>query len=386
VTPQVLLTDAEERSVLAASRGLASAGYRVGAVAASRPAVTHWSRRCSTNLVAPDPRTSAEAFTSRLEDILRADDYALLMPGTEASLLVISAARQRLERYTQLRLPPEAAVARSVDKVVLLAEAERAGLPAPETFTCRSVAEAQAAAATLGYPVIVKPSRSFVEVAGKLEHRSAVVVTSAVGLDGLVARLEVPFLVQRFLGDRPILSCSGVRADGELRALAVARYVRTWPPVAGPSSFSETIPPPAGLTSRIESLLDGFPWDGIFQLQLLALDEGRFATLDLNPRLFGSLALPIGAGANLPAVWCDFVLSRRVGARVEARAGFRYRWEEGELRHLLRELRHGHLGAAVAVAAPRRRVVHAYYERTDPGPIAAWTVGLLGRLSRRAKR
>jgi predicted ATP-grasp superfamily ATP-dependent carboligase len=386
VSPQVLLTDAEERSVLAACRGLASAGYRVAAVAASRPAVTHWSRRCSTNLVAPDPRTSAEAFTSRLEDILRADDYALLIPGTEASLLVISAARQRLERYTQLRLPPEAAVARSVDKVVLLAEAERAGLPAPETFTCRSTAEALAAAGNLGYPVIVKPSRSFVQVAGELEHRSAVVAASAVGLAGLVDRLGVPFLVQRFLGDRPILSCSGVRADGELRALAVARYMRTWPPVAGPSSFSETIPPPAGLTSRIESLLAGLPWDGIFQLQLLELDDGRFATLDLNPRLFGSLALPIGAGANLPAVWCDFVLDRRRGAPVEARPRVHYRWEEGELRHLLRELRRGRLGAAAAVAAPKRRVVHAYYERTDPGPIAAWALGLVGRLSRRARQ
>jgi predicted ATP-grasp superfamily ATP-dependent carboligase len=383
VRPQVLLTDGEERSVLAACRGLARAGYRVGAVVARRPALAHWSRRCAARFVAPDPRTDTEGFLARLEEILGGGDYALLLPGTEASLLAVSTARERLERHTQLQLPTEAAVARSVDKVILLAEAERAGLPPPETVTCLRQAQALAAADTLGYPVIVKPSRSFVEVAGELRHRSAVVVADAAGFAGLAEQLGVPFLVQRFLGDRPILSCSGVRADGALRALAVARYVRTWPPSAGPSCFSETIRPPPGVVSRVEALLDSLAWEGIFQLQLLQLEDGRFATIDLNPRLFGSLALPIRAGANLPAVWCDWVLNRRRGPPVEASPGIRYRWEEGELRHLLRELRRARLRAALAVAAPRRRVVHAYFERTDPGPIAAWAVGLLGRLSRR---
>jgi predicted ATP-grasp superfamily ATP-dependent carboligase len=383
VLARVLLTDAEERSVLAACRGLAQAGYRVDAVASSRPAVTHWSRRCATRLIAPDPRVDAEGFVARLEAILRDGEYAILLPGTEASLVAISAARETLERHTEIRLPPASTVARCLDKIVLLAEAERAGLAAPETIVCSDLPEALAAVAVLGYPVMVKPPRSFMEVGGGLSHRSTACASDDASLARAVQGLVGPFLVQRFERNRAVLSCSGVVAEGTLSALAVARYVRTWPPEAGPSCCSETIRPPSGLTQRLEALVTALGWEGIFQVQLLELDD-RLAALDLNPRVFGSLALPIGAGANLPAVWCDWVLNRGREASVEARAGIRYRWEEGELRHLLRNVRGGRLLAAAAIAVPRRRVVHAYFERTDPGPLAAWAIGALARLSKRA--
>jgi predicted ATP-grasp superfamily ATP-dependent carboligase len=382
VLRHVLLTDAEERSVLAACRGLAQAGYRVSTIGSVRPAPTHWSRSCSERFVGPDPRTDAAAFIARLEQILTEGHYALLLPGTEASLRAVSASRERLEAHTELRLPPEQVVARAIDKVGLLGEAERAGLPSPETILCTGPVEAQSAAATLGYPVILKPARSFVEVRRQLTHRSAAIATDEPGLARASAGLPPPFLVQRFHAHRPVLSCSGVVADGALRAVAVARYERTWPPQVGPSCFSETILPPRGLARRVEALVSGLGWEGIFQVQLLEI-ENRFATLDLNPRLFGSLALPIGAGANLPAVWCDWVLTGKADAAVQARAGVRYRWEEGELRNLLCALRSGRVRAAAAVVVPRRRVVHAYFERTDPVPLVAWGIGLFFRLRRR---
>ena len=67
----VVVTDAEERAVLGACRGLTSAGYRVCAVARLRPAATHWSRACSERVTLPDPRISVERFVEGLEELLR---------------------------------------------------------------------------------------------------------------------------------------------------------------------------------------------------------------------------------------------------------------------------------------------------------------------------
>jgi hypothetical protein len=70
-------------------------------------------------------------------------------------------------------------------------------------------------------------------------------------------------------------------------------------------------------------------------------------------------------------IWCDWLLGRRSSPTVVARAGMRYRWEDADARHLIWQLRRGRLRAALSVLRPRRRVVHAYFRLSDPGPLFA---------------
>src|SRR5947207_4492167 len=60
--PRVLITNAEERSVLAACRSLHDGGYDVTAVSFTRLAAAQWSRSCKLRIRANDVRLSAEAF------------------------------------------------------------------------------------------------------------------------------------------------------------------------------------------------------------------------------------------------------------------------------------------------------------------------------------
>jgi hypothetical protein len=87
------------------------------------------------------------------------------------------------------------------------------------------------------------------------------------------------------------------------------------------------------------------------------------------------VTLDARAGANLPAVWCGWLLGHKPYP-VRARAGVRYRWEEGEVCHLLWQLRRGRFRAAAAVVRPHRRVVHAWFRLTDPGPLVARAIYL----------
>jgi hypothetical protein len=61
--PCILLTDAEERSVVAACRALADAGFRVAAAAGTRLAPAHRaSRFADAVLQAPSPKTVTVTF------------------------------------------------------------------------------------------------------------------------------------------------------------------------------------------------------------------------------------------------------------------------------------------------------------------------------------
>jgi len=383
LTDCVVVTDAEERASLAACRGLTSAGYRVCAVAGHRPAATHWSRSCAERILLPDPRASPRTFVDRLAELLRSGRYAALIPGSEASLLAVSEHRGRLECSTRLGLPSREAVRKSVDKLSLLDAAASAGLSSPPSRSCTDLETAAEAASELGYPVLLKPAQSFVPVNGGFRQQGVVVVADRAALTRAVPSFPSPFLVQRFERAR-FLSCTGVVADGRLLALTTSRVFRLWPPLAGMHTFSETIRASRELTSRARALLTELEWQGIFQLQLLELGDGRLSVIDLNPRLFASIALDEHAGANVAAIWCDWLLGRDP-APVVARPNRRYRWEEGELCHFAWQLRHRRLRAAASVLLPHRRVTHSWFRVTDPGPLVARGLSLMLRSGRRSR-
>jgi len=381
VTGRVVVTDAEERAALGACRGLTRAGYEVCAVSRLRPAATHWSRACVERVRLPDPRESVHAFVDGLGELLQRGRYDALIPGSDASLLAVSEHRDELEPFTRLGLPSREVVHRVVDKLVLRDAASAVGLASPASLPCADVEEADAAAAELGFPVVLKPVQTFAPVNGGLQQRSVSIVEDSEALAETVHDFPSPFIVQRFERAQ-FLSCTGVFADGRLLALTTSRVPRLWPPIAGMHAYSETVTPPDGLPERVRELLGSLGWQGIFQLQLLELAD-RLAVIDLNPRVFASILLDADAGANLAAVWVDWLLGRDP-APVSARPAMRYRWEEGDLCHFAWQLRRRRLRAAARVLLPHRRVTHAWFRATDPGPLFARGLNLV--VGRRAYR
>jgi predicted ATP-grasp superfamily ATP-dependent carboligase len=367
---RILITEGENRSVLAAARGLASAGYQVTATAPSHRAAAFLSHAVAERITLPDPLPDPGAFMSGLERIVSTDRFDMLMPGTDMSLLDVSRNRVRLAPHVQIGLPPHAVVERALDKRELIAAAARHGLTSPRTTLCASTSEAIEAAAAMGYPLMVKPPCSVIEGGSSRIRRSATVVSNDGEMEAATRRLGV-VLVQERLDGHPV-SFAGVFADGRLLAEAVSRYHRTWPPDAGSVCYSLTIDGGPELRRRVIGLLDDLGWEGVFELELLE-DLHRadvWQAIDLNPRPYGSLAVAIEAGANIPAVWCDHVLGQS-GPSVIAAPDVYYRWTDADVRYGLWHLRHGEPSAAAPVLRLRRGVVHPYARASDPGPAVA---------------
>jgi predicted ATP-grasp superfamily ATP-dependent carboligase len=380
--PGVLLLDAGERSAVAACESLARAGYRVGAASSQRPAPAGWSRFCERRFDLPNPRLSAAAFARRVAEIAVAGKYRTVLACSEGSLWALSSARDEIEGSgLAVGLPPAEEVGRCTDKAELVSHAEAAGLGSPETVVCADPAEAIAAGEHLGFPAVVKPLHTVFEEGGEMRHLASALAADRGELEERVGQAGLPCLVQRReLG--PIVSFAGVFAGGRLLAIAGSRYVRTWPPQAGPVSFSTTVDPDQETVAAVARLVGSLGWEGIFELETIERGPGDYAVLDFNPRIYGSLALAVKAGAPLPAIWCDWLLK---GRAVEARArpGVHYRWEDADLRNALRCLRNGRPMRAAAILRPRREVAHAYFRWYDPLPLAVRAARPLGRLGRR---
>jgi cation diffusion facilitator CzcD-associated flavoprotein CzcO/predicted ATP-grasp superfamily ATP-dependent carboligase len=376
--PRVLITDGEMRSVLAVARGLADDGFDVSAAATAgtRPAAAHLSRAVSERVILPDPLTAQAEFLDELERTVSRGGFSALIAGADASLLRISSGRARLEPHVRLGLPAHEQVMRSLDKAELVATAKRHGLDPPLTIACGNVEDAVAAAEDLGFPVLVKPLRTINDELTPSQRLSTAWVEDAQGLSRQITQFGGAGLIQRRVHGA-VVSFAGVFAGGRLLAEAFSRYARTWPANAGNASFSQTLEAPVSLRRQVVALLDDLGWEGIFELELMETTPSTWNAIDMNPRPYGSMAVAIAAGANLPSVWSRHLLDDDPGP-VKASPGVLYRWTDADLCHGLWQLRTGGPAAAVAVLRPRRGVVHPYAHRSDPGPGAARLVELGG--------
>jgi cation diffusion facilitator CzcD-associated flavoprotein CzcO/predicted ATP-grasp superfamily ATP-dependent carboligase len=375
---RILVTDGETRAVVAVARGLVEAGFAVSVAANVRVplAAAQLVRSVSERLVTPDPLRAPTAFVAALEGAVSDGTVSVLIPGGDASLLAISDGRARLEPHVRLGLPDPVQVRRSLDKANLSILAARHGLDPPSTLEFLDSAQALDAARELGYPVLVKPLSSISERVAPRHRVSSAWVEDDAELRRAIAQFGGAGLVQqRVEGD--LMSFAGVLAGGRLLAEAVSRYHRTWPANGGNASYSETIEAPSALRRRVVALLQDLGWEGIFELELIEAAPDRWHAIDLNPRPYGSIALAIAAGANLPAVWSEYLSGDDPG-EVRAAAGVFYRWTDADLRHGLSQLRAGRLGAAAQVLRVRRGVVHPYARGSDRGPGVARLLELGG--------
>ena len=362
---RVLVTASEQWAALAAVRGLAGGAFEPWVHAAEPGIYASRSRFAAGTVLGPDPVDDPEGFAASVAAAAAEIDARVVLPGTDAALLVLSERRAQLPDGVVLGAPDPEIVRRATAKDVLVELAHGAGLETPPTTIVRRGDPVD----DLPLPAAVKPLRSQA-TARRAETREE--------LERALAELPGDaHAVQPWL-EGTLAAVCGLAWDGRLVCCIHQEARRIWPPEAGISAYALTVPPDRGLEEKVGRLLGELRWSGIFQLQLLRTGDGDFP-IDLNPRIYGSLALALAAGLNLPALWVELLLGRtpRPGPY---RVGVRYRAEENDLRALRSR---GPL-ALVRGLLPRPRTTHAVLSARDPAPVLA-TLAKLAAQRRRSR-
>jgi predicted ATP-grasp superfamily ATP-dependent carboligase len=278
--------------------------------------------------------------------------------------------------------PPLDVVRRSTDKAEVAPLAEGAGLKLPPTAEVDR-RDAAAAAAELGYPVMVKPIQSELAAQQMLVHADAHHAPDGASLAAALDSLPRDrVLVQKYLEGRLAAVC-GVAWNGELVCASHQMAMRIWPPRAGVSAFAKTVPRDEEIEHGVARLVRALQLSGIFQTQFMQTRDGSFF-IDLNPRMYGSLALAIAAGLDLPSIWLE-LLTGGTPRPGEYRLGVNYRWIEHDVRAVARGMWHGPRHDALIGLLPRRRTTHPIFRLDDPRPGITTVERLLRRARARAR-
>jgi predicted ATP-grasp superfamily ATP-dependent carboligase len=363
----ILVTADERSAVLAGLRALRAGGYRPWIASSRRGTYATRSRAAAGKTYVPDPARDPQGFVDALVSSAERVSATAVLPTSESALLALAGNDHRFPAGVAVGADSAEIVRRATAKPELLRLAALAGLGVPTTTTITG-ADVDRADSRIPFPAVVKPLRSETPGRdGRLEYASAQSVRTREGLEAVVESLPgSSWLVQPQVPGK-LRAVSGVAWEGRLVCAMHQCAERTYP-LLGPSAYAATIPPDEELEQGVARLLELLGFSGIFQAQFIASDVNYF--IDFNPRMYGSLALAVGAGLNLPVIWADLLVGRSPRLR-PYRWHVRYRSEERDARAIVAALLRGELRLALRGIVPRRRTVHAVFSLHDPLPLTA---------------
>jgi predicted ATP-grasp superfamily ATP-dependent carboligase len=186
-----------------------------------------------------------------------------------------------------------------IDKGLLLARADEAGLPCPVTLQPETTADLDAWRG--GFPCVVKPRTS----------RGARGVSYPASMDELrrvwadTAEQHGPCVVQTFIpgGPETVYTIGSLWNRGELIVSTLHRKLQTSPPTGGVAIAGETVDDPELMRAGLAVLEATGPWHGLAAVEVKRpVPDEQPCLLEINPRMWGFGYLMTLAGLNVPAL------------------------------------------------------------------------------------
>lgn len=258
----------------------------------------------------PFPMISADeaAFTAKFIDLCRSlPAPPVLFPTSDETVSFISRHRHEL-RDCALFPDPDAQLLEDIlNKDGTFALASRCGVAIPGTFIPQTLAEVEAVAATMRFPVIFKPNDTF-SVHLPNREKNLIFKRREELLDFFRSHpvfAEGKGVLQEIIwgGDGYIYICAGYfNKSGDPLALYTGRKIRQHLPDYGVTCFGESI-----VTPEVERVTVDFMkklgYHGLAAVEYTKDREtGKFYFLEINARSYYHNSLFLSCGVNLPHV------------------------------------------------------------------------------------
>src|SRR6266566_4537893 len=344
---------------LAVARSLAAKGVDVIALDPDPRGLGQASRAVTQRHKCPNPLEDERGFVEYLLDnAKRFGEGAVLFPTNDEWVMAVARYRSQLEACYRIPFSELAVIEAVLDKRRLYADAHHLRIPIPKTYTLN---DPKATAKEIRYPAIVKPAeqRRFYDRFGVKVFR-AENAAELVRFAGEAADLAC---VAQEIVDVPAGGfysfCSYVAPDGEVRGAFVGRKLEQYPEGFGTGCLviGEHV---SEIVERGSAILKAFGYHGISEVEFI-WDPARkeHLLLDVNPRVWKWIGLPIASGVDLP--WLAY--SEAIGQPERAgepRDGLRWIYERD----------YALLAQSRPLFPATGEVVNAVWDPDDPGPFA----------------
>ncbi len=350
---KILVLDANQRSALAVIRSLGRAGLNVIAADSAAAPIGAASKYATGMFRYPDPARDPESFVREVASRTRQLGIDVVVPATDLTTMVLVSQPERLAP-ARLACPESEAYEALTDKRRLIECARSLGVPVPRTVVASTATEVRAAAGELGFPLVLKPSRSRYLRGQEVIFTAVRTVADAAALEASFTKLDwladIPCLVQEFIPGYGAGIFASSTPEGPIAWFA-HRRLREKPPSGGVSVLSESADLDPRMQDIARQLLAASRWRGVAMIEFRVAPDGTPYLMEVNGRFWGSLQLAIDSGVDFPRLLYQITVGEKPGPVPQYVRGRRLRWLLGDVDNLLLQVKSPNLGASAKLGA-----------------------------------
>lgn len=345
---RVLVLDADSDAGVEVVQSLGRAGAQIDACAPDHCLAFH-SRYVSRRLRQPGIAAPAE-FNTWIRALYDDAHYQLVVATTERALR----AMRRLPATDAVRvravLASDDAIDVALDKQRTWSLAKSLAVPVPESVLIESL---DALPPVQAYPVALKTLSTLIVGHG------APVAGAVTIADGPEARLA---FLRTHLRHGPVQQQTYVAGHGVGIEFLYDRGHAAWHFAherihegslrGGASTYRRSIDAPPEVFAAAKRLLDELGWHGVAMVEFKVRADGQFRLMEINPRFWGSLALPVKAGVDFPQGLLRLARGERLGPQPRYRRNYYARDIKDDVFWQIENLRADH-GDPLLLTRPR---------------------------------
>mgnify|MGYP000327284291 CR=1 FL=1 len=311
-TEKALVLDSQGQNSLALSRSLGRKGISVTAGGNARFLPGMLSKYTDGSYVHPDVATDKHAFVEHLRTHLADNEYDAVFAVTDLLTTVLAEHKTELERTgTKVGTEDWETFLAANDKGRLFDRMEDTDVPTPETHTPSTIDEVAAIDDERDYDVVVKPRRTTV-IDGQGEATTNRIVGSnylpqeenlaeryrEILDESPSLRMQWP-LVQEYIDGVEAKCTVGLADEGELLSVFQHKKHRVYPPSGGIGAVRQGTREPR-MRENAARVVEELGWTGPVHVEFVMTPDGEFHLIEVNGRYWGSLALTINSGVDIP--------------------------------------------------------------------------------------
>ncbi len=298
----VLLLDGRALSCLAFARRLARDGMEVHVGESFKHNITAYSNSTAKTHTYPSPSERPDAFKRSVSELIERVEYDFVVPIRDATTTQLAELQEELPASTRTLLDTPENIERLRDKERCAKLAERTDVPIPNTYypSEQGIDEIRSEA---DFPVLVKPTHE----SGARGIRRVETPEDLDAAYRATKRSGSKAIVQEFVDHAGGHFSIGTVFDRRSRPRAVHVYEELiqYPNSGGPAIRAVSVDVEPWVHEML-AILEAVDWTGPAHMDVLfdPADE-TFKLLEVNPRIWMSVALTIEAGVDIPKIMLD---------------------------------------------------------------------------------